>query len=457
MKNIIQNILALLARGIVKKYHPDVVAITGSVGKTTAKEATVRVLSETFSVRGSEKSFNNELGVPLTIIGAHAPGRSPAAWARVLLRGFSLLCWKSKKYPAILILEMGADAPGDIEKLVALAEPKIAVITAIGPTHLEKLGTLERLIEEKMSIFSRHARFDQWAVLNADDPHLMKRHSEQSKAELRNPDGSWATGSFTGVRGDSTRPSTVTFGSHESADLRISDITERYVFHSEHKEYISGVFCTLTYRGESVRVEFPLLVGRHVLPSVVAAVAIACIYCIPLPEIAHRLHHTQPAPGRMHLIPGIKATLLIDDTYNSSPNAARGALDVLMSFEIDDGARRIAVLGDMRELGSHTEKEHHELGAYVAKSGVDNLLAVGQFAEFLATGARDGGLDESRVIVCNDSTSAGRALQDMMEKGDVVLIKGSQAVHMEKVVKEVMAEPLRASEFLVRQEKEWRV
>lgn len=464
MKKIIHTILALLARRIVAKYHPDVIAITGSVGKTTAKEATVRVLSETFYVRGSEKSFNNELGVPLTIIGAHAPGRSPYAWMRVLLRGFSLLLWRTKDYPAILVLEMGADAPGDIEKLVALAEPKVAVITAIGPTHLEKLGSLERLVEEKMRIFSRHTRPDQWIVLNADDQNLMKRHSEQSKAESRNPDGSWATGSLTGVRDDSTRPSTVTFGYDESADLRISGITERYVFHTVGSGSISseivpdplrGIFCTLTYQGESVRVEFPLVVGRHVLPSIIAAAAFACIYRIPLPEIAHRLHHAQPAPGRMHLISGIKHTLLIDDTYNSSPNAARGALDVLMAFEIDGGARRIAVLGDMRELGSHTEKEHQELGTYIAKSGVDFLFAVGQSAEFLAAGARDGGLDESRIFVCNDSTSAGRALQDMMEKGDVVLIKGSQAVRMEKVVKEVMAEPSHASELLVRQEKEW--
>ncbi|MEK7122409.1 MAG: UDP-N-acetylmuramoyl-tripeptide--D-alanyl-D-alanine ligase [Patescibacteria group bacterium] len=428
MKIYFQNVLAFLAKGIVKKYRPDIVAITGSVGKTTAKEATVRVLSETFSVRGNEKSYNNELGVPLTIIGCRAPGRSMFGWCRVLFRALSLLVWKSRSYPAVLVLEMGADAPGDIEKLVAIAPPKIGLITAIGPTHLEKLGSVERLVEEKMKIFSRHTRPDQWIVLNADDPRLSS---------------------------SSVGPQTLSFGTDESATLRISDITERNVFHSDHKDYISGVFCTLTFNDESVRVELPHLVGKHVLPSVIAAGAIGLIYRISLPEIAQRLHHVQPAVGRMHPIPGIKHTLLIDDTYNSSPNAARGALDVLMSFEIDAGARRIAVLGDMRELGAHTEEEHRMIGEYAGIAGVDYLLAVGEASHFLAGGARKY-LDESRVFVFNDSASAGLVLQDMMEKGDIVLIKGSQNVlRMERIVKEVMAEPFRAEELLVRQDPEW--
>lgn len=433
MKIYLQKILAFLAGSIIKKYHPDIVAITGSVGKTTAKETAVRVLSETFSVRGNEKSYNNELGVPLTIIGCHAPGRSALGWCRVFFCALSLLVWRSRSYPAILVLEMGADAPGDIEKLVAIAPPKIGVITAIGPTHLEKLGSVERLVDEKMKIFSRHTSPDQWIVLNADDPYLLSSVSVNPTSRI------------------------LTFGANESATLRISDIAERYVFHSDHKDYISGVFCTLTHNNESVRVELPRLVGRHVLPSVIAAAAVGLIYCISLPEIAQRLHHAEPAVGRMHLISGIKHTLLIDDTYNSSPNAARGALDVLMSFEIDGGARRIAVLGDMRELGAHTEEEHRILGEYAAKAGIDYVLAVGQASHFLADGARKC-LDESHIFVFTDSASAGLLLQELMEKGDVVLIKGSQNVlRMERIVREVMAEPLRASELLVRQEKEWEV
>lgn len=440
------KLLATFAQKIVRKYGPDIVAITGSVGKTTAKEAVIRVLSETFRVRGNEKSYNNELGVPLTIIGALAPGRSFFGWFRVFVRAFSLLLRKDPHYPSILVVEMGADAPGDIEYLVSIAPPKIGVITAIGPTHLEKLGSIEQLIAEKNKIFSRHTQSDQWMVLNADDPALVEMGSVGS--------GSVFAGTAKSVPGPTYQ--TLTFGEHPDAILRITDVKERYVFHPDQGEVMSGVSCTLTYNGVSAQCEFLKLVGRHVLPSIIAGAAVGCIYHIPLAEIAHRLHEAEPAVGRMHLIAGIKHTLLIDDTYNSSPNAARGALDTLMSFEIDGDARRIAVLGDMRELGSHTEKEHRALGVYAGTSGIDYLFAVGGASSFVAEGVRDSHLDASRIFVFNDSASAGRALQDIMKKGDVILIKGSQNVlRMERIVKEVMADPERAKELLVRQDKEW--
>lgn len=437
MKSLVQKILASCAHAIIRKYQPDIVAVTGSVGKTTAKEAIVRVLSGTFSVRGNEKSYNNELGVPLTVIGCHAPGRSVWRWIGVFFHAMRSLSMKDRSYPAVLVLEMGADAPGDIEYLVSIAPPKVGVITAIGPTHLEKLGSLERLIEEKMKIFSRHTKADQWMILNADDPCLQQFFHSEQREEFR-------------------KAQMLTFGVSDAADLRISDISERYAFHPEQKEIISGVSCMLKYEGVSARCELPHCVGRHVLPSIIAAAAVGCMYHIPLAEIVRRLQDAEPAPGRMHLIAGIKHTLIIDDTYNSSPNAVRGAVDVLMSFEIDGDARRIAVLGDMRELGAHTEPEHRDVGAYVAERGVDYLFAVGSASSFFAAGAHDANLDSERIFVFNDSASAGRALQDFMKEGDVVLIKGSQNVlRMERIVKEIMAEPSRASELLVRQGKEW--
>lgn len=430
MKNIVTALLASLARQIVKKYKPDIIGITGSVGKTSAKEATLRVLSETFNVRGSEKSYNNELGVPLTIIGAHAPARSLAGWLYIFLRACRLLLLPDPNYPAILVLEMGSDAPGDIEYLVSIAPPKIAVITAISPAHLEKLGSMDNLIAEKKKIFCRHTSADQWMVLSADDPALYPSVPALPSCLM-------------------------TFGEHPEAMLRISDIDERYEFHPDQKDYSVGITCTLTYEGSSVRAEFPHLIGRHVLPSIIVSAAIGCIYHIPFEEIVRRLHDIEPARGRLRPLPGIKHTLIIDDTYNSSPKAARGAIDTLMSFQIDADARRIALLGDMRELGSHTEDEHRALGIYAAQSGIDYLFAIGNAAHMLAEGAR-ASLDQSRIFVFNDSVSAGRALQDMMRKGDVILIKGSQnMIRLERVVKEVMAEPDLASELLVRQGKEW--
>jgi UDP-N-acetylmuramoyl-tripeptide--D-alanyl-D-alanine ligase len=431
MRNIFYTILALLARAIVRKYRPDIIGITGSVGKTSAKEAVLRVLAGSFTVRGNEKSYNNELGVPLTIIGAHAPARSLFGWLRILAKALLLIVRTDTQYPSILVLEMGADAPGDIQHLVSIAPPKIGVITAIGPAHLEKFQTMERLVAEKKKIFCRHSTSDHWMVLNADDPALFPL-------------------------GEHVKACVMTFGRRQEATVRISDVTERYAFHPDRWEVVSGIQCTLNYQQESVRAELPKIVGQHVLPSIIAGAAVGCIYHIPLTEIARRLRGAEPAVGRMHLIEGIRQTLLIDDTYNSSPHAARGALDTIMAFDIDSDARHIAVLGDMRELGEYTEREHRALGAYAAQKGVDYLFAVGGAARFLADGARDARLDESRIFVFNESIIAGRALQDMMKKGDVILLKGSQnVIRLERVVKEIMAQPHRASELLVRQGNEW--
>ncbi len=255
---------------------------------------------------------------------------------------------------------------------------------------------------------------------------------------------------------DGVHSCVIAYGQNTKAPLVYADIKETYVFHPDSQGYLSGISCTIRYNGKEVHAHFPRLVGRHVLSSIMAAVAVACIYEMPLNEAVSRLCMVESAPGRMHLIPGIRRTLLIDDSYNSSPNAARAALDTLMSFEIDESARRIAVLGDMRELGEYTEKEHRALGTYAAQKGIDYLFAVGSAAEFLAAGAREGTLDEGRIFVFNDSVQAGAALQDFMQKGDVILIKGSQNIlRMERIVKEVMAEPERAAELLVRQDAEW--
>jgi len=429
MELFFQKFLASLARAIIKKYRPDIIGVTGSVGKTSTKDAIVLVLSGNFSVRGNEMNYNNEIGVPLTVIGAHAQGKSLFGWLTVFFKAVTLLIKKDSQYPSILVLEMGADQPGDIEKLVTIAPPKIGVITAISPAHTEKLGSLRDVLEEKSKIFCRHSTADHWMVLNADDPSLLPL-SENACACV------------------------MTFGQQAHATVRSSHVVERFVFKSD-RPYAGGLFCTLTVDGHSVDAEFPHVLGTHILSSALAAVAVGTIYHIPLNKIVHELSEYTSPKGRMRPLYGIKKTLLIDDTYNASPKAARAALNVLIHFEINRGARRIAVLGDMRELGEISKKEHKSLGEYAVSCGVDLLLCVGESAEYIASGARDAHLDESRIFVFNDSASAGHALQDMMEEGDIVLIKGSQAVRMERIVKEVMAEPLRAEELLVRQTARW--
>ncbi|MBU1613425.1 hypothetical protein KKC87_03280, partial [Patescibacteria group bacterium] len=163
----------------------------------------------------------------------------------------------------------------------------------------------------------------------------------------------------------------------------------------------------------------------------------------------------KPLAGHMRLIAGIKNTLIIDDTYNSSPDPSKSALETLTKINIKHVAERYAVLGDMLELGAETENLHREIGMRVAEHGIDFLITVGEASKHTAVSAREAGLDEHRVATFADSATAGKFLQDIIKEGDVILVKGSQGARMEKIVKEIMAEPLKSSELLIRQEPEW--
>lgn len=173
-------------------------------------------------------------------------------------------------------------------------------------------------------------------------------------------------------------------------------------------------------------------------------------------DAAEALRVFHPLPGHMCLIPGIKNTLIIDDTYNSSPEPTRIALDTLSQINLKVGAERYAVLADMLELGPETENAHREIGLRVAELGIDFLITVGEASKHSAMAAREAGLNEHQVASFADSITAGKFLQEKLHEGDVVLVKGSQGMRMEKIVKEVMAEPEQATELLVRQSAEWK-
>lgn len=426
---VIKNLLGFFARSILAQYKPDVIGITGSVGKTSTKEAISLVLASRFRVRASSKNFNTEIGVPLTIIGVTELPQSLFAWLRVFLRAFSLLLIHNGTYPSILILEMGADKPGDIRYLTSIARCKIGVLTAISPVHLEKFGTFEKLSEEKKIIY-RHLPAGGIAILNADDPEIFP---------LR----------------ESPSASVITFGLNQDAHVRASEIKRTLRF-KEGDENYGGVQCEVSIEDKSMDAVFPLIFRMEHLSCVLAAFAVGIVYHIPFPQMLEWLTHFQAPPGRSRLLPGIKRTLLIDDSYNSSPRAARGGIDALIDFEIDENAKRIAVLGDMRELGAHSNKEHQELGIYVADKEVDLLVTVGSEAKYIATSARETGMNPECVEEFDRAYEAGKYLQEKIKHGDVVLIKGSQDVRLEKIAEELMAQPQRAEELLVRQEEYWK-
>lgn len=429
MKQLITKILAILAQRILRAYRPRVIGITGSVGKTSVKDAIAFVLRNHASVRASIKNFNNELGVPLTIIGvADSPGRSLFRWCSVFLRAIRLLIFSDPMYPKLLILEMGADQPGDISLLTRIAPCNIGVLTAIGPAHLEKFGTMEVLVREKKQLIE-HLREGATAIINIDDPFIYPLNCKTSARIL-------------------------SYGYEDHADMRVSDANEQYCFSSMDGCAVSLSF-SCSFRDQFAVIELHNVIGKQIVYAVLAALSVACILDIPLVQAAHEMRGYIGPKGRMRLLSGMKRTLIIDDSYNSSPVAAREALTAMNSFRIDESARRIAVLGDMLELGRYTENEHRKIGAYCANCRIDTLITVGPAAKFIAKGAVDAGIDKTRIVLFDTAEEVGDMLRNMMCQGDIILVKGSQGIRMEKIVKEIMAEPERAGELLVRQGKEW--
>jgi UDP-N-acetylmuramoyl-tripeptide--D-alanyl-D-alanine ligase len=424
-KKIIVSIICFEARRVIKKYHPKIIAVTGSVGKTSTKDAIFAVLSPSRYVRKSEKSFNSEIGVPLTILGCDNGWNNPFTWFSNVLHGLSLIVFKHE-YPDWLVLEVGADRPGDIKSLTSWLKPDIAVVTRFGktPVHVEYFKNREELIEEK-SYLVKALRRDGSAILNYDDEDVR------------------AFGDYT--------ESTKIFYGFDGGVIKASHyhiLTEK----NGKGNFPTGIGFSVDYAGISFDVELFGSLGKHHVYPALVALAVGYVQGLSAEEMQLALKNHIPSLGRMHLIDGIKGSLIIDDTYNASPVATVEALHTLQTLE--KVARKIAILGDMMELGAHSSEAHKEIGVIAAKS-CDILVAVGVRSRRIAESAIDSGMSEKNVYQFDTSQEAGSFIQNMIAEGDVVLVKGSQSMRMEQAVKEIMAEPEQAGELLVRQEEEW--
>lgn len=426
MKSLIQQKLKWLARRILKKYRPKVVALSGSVGKTSAKAAVYAVVAGCGRVRTSQKNYNNEFGLPLTIIGADSPGRSWLGWAAVIGRAFYLLLRRDKNYPDILILEMGIDRPGDMAYLVSIATPDIGIMTGVSHSHLEYFGSVANIKKEKQ-VLIEHVDNQGLSILNYDNEHSRDMASA-SKARV------------------------LTYGLQAGANLQAQDI----IFNFTRGNYeLAGVNFKLNYNGSIVPVFMSHIVTETALYAALAGAAVGLHFGLNLVDVAKALADFSLPPGRMNILPGIKHTFIIDDTYNASPESSLAALDILGRIRLDEGAAKRAVLGDMLELGSYTEEGHWIVGAKAARAGVAELILVGERSRDIGRGAIEAGFSPEKIYNFSDARPAGHFLQERLRAGDIVLVKGSQGMRMEKVVQEVMAEPGRAKELLVRQGEEW--
>ncbi len=423
-KKIITKILELEARAVIKKYKPRIIAITGSVGKTSTKDAIYSVVSHSFYARKSEKSFNSDIGVPLTILGCNNAWSNPIKWLKNIWLGLSLVLWR-KSYPDWLVLEVGADRPGDIKKITKWLKPDIVVITKFAdvPVHIEYFKSREEVIEEKGNLVTA-LKHNGVLILNSDDIDVFS---------FRNK----------------TTNKIITYGFLGDAEIRATNYS---IYYSEEKEIPIGLNFKVEYEGNSLPVNIIGTLGMNNVYSALAALAVGINLDLNLVESTKNLSSHSAPKGRMNLIKGIKNTIIIDDTYNSSPVALNSAVETMQNLKTKN--RRIAVLGDMMELGRYTADAHKEAGVIVSKA-CDILVTVGLRSRGIAESAIDSGLDEDSVLQFDNSIEAGKYIQDMIKEGDIILVKGSQSVRMERIVEEIMAEPEKASELLVRQEDEW--
>lgn len=440
MKRLVQKMLAVEARAILRKYKPTVVAVTGSVGKTSTRTAIAAVLGANYRVRQPSENYNNEFGVPLTVIGTKSPGRSALGWLGVLWKAKMTWLKRDASYPNMLVLEFGLDRPGDIAHLCGLARPDVGVLTAISPVHVEYFGTTERLIEEKGEIV-KGVGINGVAVLNGDDANVM------TTKEMRSKDR----------HGNATR--VVTYGFGEGCDVRGENYRVETREGDTDRSFDPGEeFCAIHFDlviGEQrAPVVLRNLLGRGQAYAALAAAAVGSHFGLTVDEIMAGLAGFKPQAGRMRPIPGIKGTLLLDDTYNAAPASMASALEVLRYFTPPEGARRIAVLGKMAELGRYSADEHRLLGLRAAEVA-DVLVCVGEEARDTRRGAMEAGMDDGDIQMFANATEAGRWLDFNVKQGDVILVKGSQSARMEKVTKDLMAEPLKAPELLVRQYGSW--
>ncbi|GIX48726.1 MAG: UDP-N-acetylmuramoyl-tripeptide--D-alanyl-D-alanine ligase [Candidatus Tectimicrobiota bacterium] len=362
--------LQALAQARRGTYGGTVIAVTGSNGKTTVKEMTAAVLQTHYPTFKAPASYNNHIGVPLALL--QLPSTAQMA-----------------------VFELGMNHLGEIRRLCELVQPHVGVLTNIGLAHVGYLGSIERIQEAKGELIEA-LDASSVAVVNADDPRTL-------------------------ALGRRARGRLVTFGQAVTAEVRGRLL---------HDAGLDGFRCLLELQGTAWEVHVPLP-GRHNLSNALAAAAVGLALAVPPARIVAGLEAYRGVPGRL-TVHRLGEVVVVDDTYNANPQSMQAALAFVQRLE--GAGRRLAVLGDMLELGEAAPALHAEIGAVAARSGLAYLITVGPLARHMAEGAAAAGMPRPRIVCVEDHEAALAVLRRLLEAGDVVLVKGSRGMAMERVV-----------------------
>ncbi len=363
-----QRALWELARYYKKLFPIPFIAVTGSVGKTTTKDMTAAVLGARFRVHKTEGNFNNDIGVPLTLLRLEAQHE-------------------------VCVVELGMDHAGEIDNLARLVEPDMALITNIGDAHIENLGSRENIFKAKCEIFP-HLKRDGLAILNGDDPLLAALEGTLAQR-------------------------TVFVGEGEGLDYTARDLSSDGAGH---------LFCRVKTPRSQFEANIPALGSHMIYPTLMAAATAEALGMAP-DEIVRGIGAFLPTKMRMNIVRCKGDIVILNDAYNANPQSMRAAAAVLGDAQ---GRRKVAVVGDMKELGPGSEQFHRAVGGYFAQAGTDRLIAVGDLARFMAEGARDAGLGQADWFPTLDA--ARNALSREVRAGVTILVKASRSMAFEKIV-----------------------
>lgn len=409
-KNVIIRQLNKRVRKLLAKHNITLIEVTGTVGKTSTKAAIGQVLAQNRTVRYTEDSYNTDIGIPLSLFDIKAPAQlwNLNSWRKI----FAQIDAQIANYPFdTVVLELAEDEPVMMSRLQKLLPPDITVITEITPAHMERMHDIKTLLHNAWKIAAR----GKYIFYNADSDALRKKAYKN------------------GTTGYGLQYGKIRF-THISRNTK-------------------GLLKTkLVIDGKSKNLQTQMT-GAQNLHALLAAAAVANYLDVDFGEICTTIETISPVRGRMNLLPALNGARLIDDSYNSSPDAALAALKTLGEFK----AKKIAVLGNMNELGEYSSAEHERVGKYAADI-VDLLVVIGPHAEkYLAPAAEQAGLKAESIKRFRTPYEAGHYIKSIVQKGDVVLVKGSQnGVYSEEVSRILLDPKLDPSENLVRQSKDWR-
>lgn len=406
-------LLRKISRLALRRHKPTIIAVTGSVGKTSTRRAIMTVLRAQYylGVRSTVGNRNAEISVPLAILGLTPGGQSTIIWSMRIVKGL-LVALFDTRYPKVLVLEMSADKPGNISELAKLAPPKITVVTEIGeiPRHVEHYAGPKNFAREQARLVEA-LPVDGWAVLNGEDPSVLAMR-DRTGAHVR------------------------TYGFAERGELDVGTIA--FEFRSRHEngeEIPDGVSFKIEYRGKVVPVRLSGTYGRGIVRAALAGAAVGLAMDMNLVEISEALAGFEGPPGRLRLLAGLKRTTVIDDSYDASPPSLKLALHALAQAP---ATRRVVVLGDMSGLGRYSDAAHQEAGERAAEVA-DVVVTVGTRMRLAAEEAEMHGVAPEYVRSFSTAAEASDFVKETIAPGDVILVTGARELEMEYVVEAIVS------------------